>query len=183
MAAAIDYDTVAYDAPLTFPLPTDKWVQRQTRKGAKGGRLTIPDADLSGKWVVITGANNGIGREAALRMASWGASIVLGCRSPPPPHEGRPEDVVSECLIAARSAGHKESLFEWWEIDMANLSSVGAFAKRWLDSGRVVDILCNNAGMGSSPAGTGKTFHTEDGFEIIHQVWHGSWTYCFVNLV
>ena len=169
MAATVDYDNVPYDAPLTFTLPTKKWIDTQTRKGGKGGALSIPDADFRGKWVIITGANNGIGREAAIRMASWGANIILGCRNPPP-HEVRPEDVVSECLIAARSKDHKETLFEWWEIDMANLSSVEAFAKRWLDSGRVVDVLCNNAGMGSSPAGTGKTFHTKDGFEIIHQV-------------
>ena len=167
--AKVDFDTIAYDAPLTFELPTKKWIQDKTRAGAAGKEITIPDADFSGKWVIITGANNGIGREAALRMASWGASVVLGCRNPPP-HELHPEDVVKECLVAARSKGHKESKFEWWEIDMANLSSVEAFCKRWLDSGRVVDVLCNNAGMGSSPAGTGKTLHTKDGFEIIHQV-------------
>ena len=135
----------------------------------KGKFLTVPDVDFRGKWVIITGANNGIGREAALRMAAWGANIVLGCRNPPP-HEIHPEDVVCECLIAARGKGHKDTVFEWWPIDMSDLNSVEAFAKKWLDSGRVVDVLCNNAGMGSSPAGTGKTFHTKDGFEIIHQV-------------
>lgn len=166
---AVDYNTVPYDAPLSFTPPTKKWIDAQTNKGAKKSSLQIPDVDFTNKWVVITGANNGIGREAALRMASWGANIVLGCRNPPP-HEVRPEDVVAECLVAARSKGHKETRFEWWEIDMANLSSVEAFAKRWLGSGRVLDVLCNNAGMGGSPAGTGKVMHTKDGFEIIHQV-------------
>ena len=54
---------------------------------------------------------------------------------------------------------------------MADLASVETFAKRWNDTGRPLDILCNNAGMGSSPGGkAGKVFKTKDGFEIIHQV-------------
>ncbi|KAL9053813.1 MAG: hypothetical protein Q9162_004532 [Coniocarpon cinnabarinum] len=169
MADTVDLNTIAYDAPLSFRLPSPKWISAQTRKGLLSTYLTIPDADFTGKWVLITGANNGIGREAALRMASWGANIVLACRNPPP-HETHPEDVVSECLIAARSRGIKESLFEWWEVDFARLSSVEALAKKWLDSGRVLDVLCNNAGMGSSPAGQNRNFYTKDGFEIIHQV-------------
>lgn len=52
---------------------------------------------------------------------------------------------------------------------MANIASIETFAQRWLDTGRALDILCNNAGMGGSPGGT-TPFMTKDGFEIIHQV-------------
>lgn len=118
---------------------------------------------------MISGSNNGIGREAALSFARWGANLILACRDPPPTsHETRPEAVVEECLNLAKSKGHVSQV-EWWQIDMANLASIEAFAKRWLETGRPLDILCNNAGMGGSPGG--KTpFMTKDGFEIIHQV-------------
>lgn len=53
---------------------------------------------------------------------------------------------------------------------MSKLTSVEAFAKRWLDTGRPLDILCNNAGTGGNPGGLGKVLKTEDGFEFVHQV-------------
>lgn len=52
---------------------------------------------------------------------------------------------------------------------MASLASIEAFAARWAATGRAIDILANNAGMGSSPGGD-DVFKTRDGFEIIHQV-------------
>ena len=37
--------------------------------------------DLTGKHVLITGANSGIGLEAALKLAKMGANIHIACRS------------------------------------------------------------------------------------------------------
>jgi NAD(P)-dependent dehydrogenase (short-subunit alcohol dehydrogenase family) len=54
-------------------------------------------------------------------------------------------------------------------VDYSKLKSVEGLATRWLDTGRPLDILCNNAGIGTSPGGSA-VFKTEDGFEIIHQV-------------
>jgi NAD(P)-dependent dehydrogenase (short-subunit alcohol dehydrogenase family) len=51
---------------------------------------------------------------------------------------------------------------------MADLSTVEAFAKRWLSTGHVLDILANNAGMGKTASG--KLTKTKDGFELVHQV-------------
>ena len=105
-----------------------------------------------------------------MQMASWGANIVLACRTPAPSsREPHPASTVDECLVKARVAGQLHNAFEWWELDMADLSSVEALAKRWLATGRALDILCNNAGMGSSPGGSNVS-RTKDGFEIIHQV-------------
>jgi NAD(P)-dependent dehydrogenase (short-subunit alcohol dehydrogenase family) len=101
--------------------------------------------DLTGKWIVISGSNNGIGREAALQFAAWGGNLILACRDPPP-RETHPTKVVEECKEKAKEAGHTDTTIEWWELDCAKLGSVEAFAKRWLDTGRALDILCNNAG-------------------------------------
>jgi NAD(P)-dependent dehydrogenase (short-subunit alcohol dehydrogenase family) len=164
----VDINTIPYDAPLSIEEPPMSWTLGQNRKGSDRTFLTVPDADLRGKWVIITGSNNGIGREAALQMAAWGANIILGCRNPPP-HEVHPEKVVEECQEKAKTAGHEETVIEWWEMDCTNLNGLEEFTKRWLDTGRTLDLLCNNAGMGSSPGGN-SVFKTRDGFEIIHQV-------------
>jgi NAD(P)-dependent dehydrogenase (short-subunit alcohol dehydrogenase family) len=163
-----DINSIPYDAPLSVAEPPLGWVMAQNCKGANRKHLTVPDVDLSGKWVIISGSNNGIGREAALQFAKWGANVILACRNPPP-KEIPPDKVVEECLGAAKEKGHKKSTIEWWELDCAKLKSVEAFAQRWMDTRRALDILCNNAGIGSSPGGS-KVFKTEDGFEITHQV-------------
>jgi hypothetical protein len=152
---------------ITIPDASPLWRLWQWARGLEGSHITLPDADLRGKWIIITGGNNGIGREAALRFASWGASIVLGCR-PPPLHETHPDVTVADCVTAARAAGHESSKIEWWPCDMSDLSTVEAFAKRWLSTGHALDVLANNAGMGRTVSG--KLTSTRDGFEIVHQV-------------
>ncbi|KIW06676.1 uncharacterized protein PV09_02381 [Verruconis gallopava] len=166
--AEVDINTIPYDAPLSFEEPSRAWCSAQSRKGAVRTRETLPAVDLAGKWIIISGANNGIGREAALQFAAWGANLILACRDPPP-HETHPTTAVEECKARAKEAGHADTTIEWWVLDCARLDSVEAFARRWLDTGRALDVLCNNAGMGSSPGG-GSVFRTVDGFEIIHQV-------------
>jgi len=140
-------------------------------KGTNWTRLSdecLPDVELDDKWVIITGGNNGIGRCAAQKFAQRGANLILACRNPPP-HETHPEAVVKECQeIAAKEEA--KSTIEWWELDMADFSSVEAFAARWLETKRPIDILCNNAGMGASPTGSASVHRTKDGFEIVHQV-------------
>lgn len=167
-----EIDKIPYDAPLSFPEPPKSWTK------AKGGRpnnrtetlteVHVPPVDLSGKWILISGANNGLGKEAALTFASWGANLILACRDPRP-SEGHPLEAVEQCKALAASRGH-ESTVEWWKFDAADLSSVDALAQRWIESGRPLDILCNNAGVGSSPGGTSQIIKTKDGFEFIHQV-------------
>ncbi|KAL6237214.1 hypothetical protein BDW75DRAFT_249291 [Aspergillus navahoensis] len=127
----------------------------------------VPVPALSGRWIIITGSNNGIGFEAAKAFASAGANLILGCREPPS-WETHPAAAVEECQKLARANGHTESAIEWWAVDMAELSTVDAFAQRWLDTGRALDILCNNAGMG--PTASEKPMLTTDGLEILHQV-------------
>ncbi|KAH6856162.1 WW domain-containing oxidoreductase [Chaetomium sp. MPI-CAGE-AT-0009] len=142
------------------------WSVMKALKGMYGADVTVPAADLRDKWVLITGSNNGIGREAAIELARSGASLVLACRRQPPPYETPPEVVVEECRAAAEERG-EHPVVEWWECDMADMSSVEAFAERWNKTGRPLDILMNNAGI--VPA-NGPAVLTKDGFEICHQV-------------
>ncbi|KAK2592801.1 hypothetical protein QQS21_009505 [Conoideocrella luteorostrata] len=162
---------IPYDAPLSFPEPTNLWRQWKAYEGTNSKKLTekdVPVKDLTGKWVIISGANNGIGAQAALFFAKCGANLVLACRVCP--SEKHPDAVVAECKAIARAAGREKSTIEWWPIDMSQLRTVETFAKRWLDTGRPLDILCNNAGMGGNPGGLSSIMKTEDGFEFVHQV-------------
>lgn len=139
---------------------------KQSLKGCNSSELSLPPADLREKWILITGGNSGIGREAALQFAKWGANLVLGCREPPP-KETHPSIVVEELKAAARRAGHEKSTVEYWEVDMGRLSTVEALGKRWLDTCRQLDILCNNAGISGALQSTS---FSKDGFELVHQV-------------
>lgn len=149
--------------------PFTLWCHWNALRGTNSTFLTeteVPVPDLAGKWIIITGGNNGIGFEAAKTFAEAGANIVLGCREPPA-WELHPRAAVEKCKELAQEAGHKSTI-EWWEINMADLNSVEAFAEKWISTGRALDILCNNAGM--SPTASKKPILTTDGLELLHQV-------------
>jgi NAD(P)-dependent dehydrogenase (short-subunit alcohol dehydrogenase family) len=99
--------------------------------------------NLSGKTVIVTGANSGIGREATRAFAARGAHVVLAVRD------------VSKGLAAA--AGIDGST-EVRHLDLADLMSVHAFAASWTGD---IHVLVNNAGVLVPPFG-----RTEDGFEL-----------------
>src|SRR5580692_8449567 len=112
------------------------------------------DRDLSGRLVVITGANTGIGRATAEALAARGATLVLACRS---------EDKTRPVLDAIRAA-QGDARFE--ALDLGDLASTRACAARIGVMGKPVDVLLNNAGM------AGKRGLTKDGFEVTFGVNH-----------
>ena len=108
--------------------------------------------DQSGKLAVVTGANSGIGREAATRLAGAGAHVVLAVRTP-----SKGESVRAEIL-----AGHPGAQVEVRRLDLADLASVREFADGLLADGVGVDLLLNNAGVMVPP----DRITTVDGFEL-----------------
>jgi NAD(P)-dependent dehydrogenase (short-subunit alcohol dehydrogenase family) len=167
-ASKIDVATVQQATP-PIPVPSQWWCRWQTLKGTNPRRLKTPDADLRNKWILLTGGNSGVGFEAAAQFVKWGANIVLGCRPQVPPHEMHPYEAIQQLKAASIAAGHPKAEIEWWECDMSSLKSVEAFGKRWVSTGRSLDILANNAGIGRPPV-PGEVCYTADGFEIVHQV-------------
>ncbi len=112
------------------------------------------DRDLAGRFIVVTGANTGIGRATAEVLAARGAALVLACRS---------EDKTRPVLDAIRAAGG-DARFE--AVDLGDLASTRACAARIAATGKPVDVLVNNAGM------AGKRGVTKDGFELTFGVNH-----------
>jgi len=106
---------------------------------------------LDGKTVIVTGANSGLGYEAALHMARKGARVVLACRD-----LGRAGAAADE--IVSR---HAEASVETAELDLANLASVRGFAEKFLAAHGALHVLCNNAGVMALPR-----CETADGFEM-----------------
>ncbi len=97
----------------------------------------------SGRRVVVTGANSGIGLEAARELARAGARVTLAVRSV---EKGR-----------AAAAGLPGDV-DVRALDLASLASVRAFAQAWDEP---LDLLVNNAGLMAPPYAT-----TQDGFEL-----------------
>lgn len=97
---------------------------------------------------LITGANTGIGRAAALAIGDLGGKLVLASRS---------EERTLPVLEALRARGAEA---EFLPLDLGDLGSVRACAERFLASGQPLDVLINNAGL------AGASGQTRDGFEI-----------------
>jgi NAD(P)-dependent dehydrogenase (short-subunit alcohol dehydrogenase family) len=112
--------------------------------------FTVPDQ--TGRYVIVTGANSGTGKEATKRLAAAGATVVMAVRSPEKGESAR-ADIVREVADARLEVEH---------IDLASLESVRAFSQVMLDAGRPIDVLINNAGVMAPP----KRMTTADDFEL-----------------
>ena len=98
--------------------------------------------DQSGRRVIVTGANSGLGLSTARELARKGAEVVLACRN------------LDKGRAALADVGGRATLEQ---LDLASLASVRAFAEARSEP---VDLLINNAGIMAPPEG-----RTADGFE------------------
>lgn len=105
----------------------------------------------SGKNVVVTGANSGIGFYTALELGRAGAKVIIACRD-----SGRGDAALKQLQNEAPGASFRLEL-----LDLSDLLSVRLFAERYLASGEQLDILVNNAGIMALP----QRELTVDGFE------------------
>jgi NAD(P)-dependent dehydrogenase (short-subunit alcohol dehydrogenase family) len=92
--------------------------------------------DQSGRVALVTGANSGIGLEAARVLAHRGAHVVLACRS------------QAKAVAAQRSieAGGRASL-EILPLDLSSLAQVRDAAAAFRTKHARLDLLINNAGV------------------------------------
>ncbi len=106
--------------------------------------------DLTGKLILVTGGNSGLGFESVKTFASRGARVILSGRS-----LERAENACSEILRLCPGASVEAA-----QLDLANLMSVRQFASRFIDKYSRLDVLLNNAGIMTTPY-----FQTIDGIE------------------
>lgn len=106
---------------------------------------------LHGKTVVITGANSGIGKEAAFELARRKARVVLACQN-----LQSAKEIVQQIQAATNNS---EVVAK--ELNLASLKSVRQFCQQILSEEAHIDVLINNAGVFQCPY-----MKTEDGFEM-----------------
>ena len=107
--------------------------------------------DLSGKTILVTGANSGIGLEAVKLFAANGAELVMACRN----------TAKAEAAAEQVRALTPNAMLTVMPLDLADLASVKAFVVALKERINKLDILLNNAGLMAPPLQ-----RTKDGFEI-----------------
>lgn len=107
--------------------------------------------DLSGRVIVVTGANSGLGLETTRALVGRGAHVVMACRS------ADKARTAADAIEAEGGPGRAEP----WSLDLASLESIEAFAERFEQEHDSLHALCNNAGVMALPYAK-----TADGFEM-----------------
>jgi NAD(P)-dependent dehydrogenase (short-subunit alcohol dehydrogenase family) len=120
-----------------------------------GGQSTArPSADQ--QVMLVTGSTSGLGREVARRLASQGAHVIV---------HGRNRERGMELVAEIEAEGRGSARF--YAADFASFDQVRAFAEAILRDYHRLDVLVNNAGVGSTP---NERQLSEDGHEYRFQV-------------
>jgi hypothetical protein len=107
--------------------------------------------DQTGKVIAITGANSGLGFEAAKVLAAKGARVTLAVRDP-----AKGERAAADIRRATPQAD-----LEVLALDLASLAAIRRFAETFAATHDRLDVLLNNAGVMAIPRRV-----TADGFEM-----------------
>ncbi|MDB5011578.1 MAG: short-chain dehydrogenase/reductase [Mucilaginibacter sp.] len=112
-------------------------------------KSNIPDQ--TGKTVIITGTNAGIGFETALALYEAGAHVIMACRN---------LKSAEQALIKIQE--HKGTgTLETALLDLSSLTSVNQFAETFVQKHQQLHLLINNAGVMIPPASK-----TAEGYEL-----------------
>ena len=112
--------------------------------------------DLMGRTFLVTGANSGLGLATVEALSARGGRVVLAARS---------EERTRPVLEGIRGR-HPRAAVEFLRLDLADLGSVRRAAEAFLSTGRTLDVLVNNAGVG------GTSGLSADGFDLTYATNH-----------
>ncbi len=108
--------------------------------------------DMSGKTALITGSTDGVGRRVAERLAAAGATLIV---------HGRDETRAEELVSRIRDKGGKAVCHL---ADLSSLEEVRTLAEAIEHDHDRLDLLINNAGIGTSGGGGRQV--SRDGYEL-----------------
>lgn len=112
-------------------------------------KTQIPDQ--TGKRILITGANSGLGFDTAKVLYGKGADVIIACRT-----VSKGEEAIREIESSVSSKGSLSLMV----LDLASIESIRSFLSAFKEKYDFLDILINNAGIMALPFS-----RTEDGFE------------------
>ncbi|KAF9479836.1 NAD(P)-binding protein [Pholiota conissans] len=92
--------------------------------------------DLSGKVIIVTGANTGIGKETAKALLEHNAKVYIAARS---------SEKATKAIQELKTATGKEALY--LKLDLADLKSVKAAVEEFSTKEKELHVLFNNAGV------------------------------------
>lgn len=101
---------------------------------------------------VITGSTEGIGYEDAFALSAAGWKVIMMGRN-----TQKGAEAMSKILQI-----HPKAKLSFEQIDLADLSSIKAFAFKMIAKDEAIDLLINNAGVMTPP----NRLETKDGFEL-----------------
>jgi len=109
-------------------------------------KANIPD--LTGKVIIVTGGNSGLGYESVKAFAEKGAEVILASRS------------VEKGEAAKNLMGKVKGNISVLPLDLMDFSSIKNFTEKFQQKYKRLDVLLNNAGIMTTPY-----FLTKDGLE------------------
>ncbi len=115
-------------------------------KQQKWTTADIPD--LTGKVMIVTGGNSGLGYESVKAFSENGAEVILTSRS------------VEKGEVAKKQIGSVKGKVVVMQLDLQDFASIEQFAENFKQKHTRLDVLLNNAGISQTPY-----FKTKDGLE------------------
>jgi NAD(P)-dependent dehydrogenase (short-subunit alcohol dehydrogenase family) len=104
--------------------------------------------DLTGKVIIVTGGNSGLGYESVKAFAEKGVDVILTSRS------------VEKGEAAKKAIGKVKGNIIVLPLDLMDFSSIRSFTEKFQQKYKRLDVLLNNAGIMTTPY-----FLTKDGLE------------------
>lgn len=111
---------------------------------------------IAQQTILITGSTDGLGKQTALALARQGATVLL---------HGRNQQRLEKTLREIQGATGNRHL-EIYLADLAELSEVRSLAERVQTQHPQLDMLINNAGVGSGKLLGGRRELSRDGYEL-----------------
>lgn len=125
------------------------------RRWFNGPSTKQPHDRVKNKYIIITGASDGIGKETALQLLHDGANVIFACRD-----EKKTFKIINN--IPNKSERERASFMQ---LDLSSFISIKQFTENYTKNYSQLDILINNAGaifstFNESVDGIEKTIHT-----------------------
>jgi len=108
--------------------------------------------DQTGKNILITGANSGLGYHASMALSGKGANVIMAVRS---------LEKGKEAAAKIKSV-YPNAKLDIMQLDLSNLDSIRQFSEAFHAKYTSLNVLINNAGVMAIP----KKETTKQGFEM-----------------